>query len=464
MKPILYVVHCVDTEGPLYEPLEVTFQRLRHIFHLDLKPSREVLVKLQAGTMDLGGLEGSVRETVAPSLLAYNDTWDKIDAMLTEALSKAFRNARKDSMGRGWVYNWFCLDHVDFVDNPRRRDMGYHNIFDHYQAVLRESTSEADGVHFHYHPHDFRKRAHYCATHWWAASDSLFQTLCRRIIDRHWFPSCNRPGFQVTRPDSHWFLEQYIPFDYSSIATMDQESSQHFDFSAGRSGDWRRAPLNWQPYHPSHDDYQIPGDCRRWIARCLNIGTRVFNICDQDVRQGFNEAREGKPVVMSFANHDFRNLRLDVVNARDMITRVADDYPDVEYRYCEANEAVCAALALPDLDYCDLDMSIIPVGDAHVLTVRTKTPSFGPQPFLALKTVTDQYHHDNFDMQVPFHEWTYTFDEETLPLNALEKIGVGVNNACGKTTVAVLDVRRNQVERTKLQGGRPVSIDINDLR
>ena len=39
----------------------------------------------------------------------------------------------------------------------------------------------------------------------WLGPKTNTQILSRRIIDRSWFPSTNRPGFQVTRPDSHWF-------------------------------------------------------------------------------------------------------------------------------------------------------------------------------------------------------------------------------------------------------------------
>ena len=47
-------------------------------------------------------------------------------------------------------------------------------------------------------------------------NDNLYQILCRRIIDHNWFPVVNRAGFHVERPDSHWFLEQFIPFDLSN--------------------------------------------------------------------------------------------------------------------------------------------------------------------------------------------------------------------------------------------------------
>ena len=128
MGPTVYIVHCIDTEGPLYESIDATFERLKYIFHLDLEPSPELLHKLQEGQVNLSGLEKSVQKVVDPQVISYNDTWDKIDKMLDEALSTTFRESTKDSYGGGWVYNWFCVDHVDYDVNPRRRDICYHNI------------------------------------------------------------------------------------------------------------------------------------------------------------------------------------------------------------------------------------------------------------------------------------------------------------------------------------------------
>ena len=450
MAPTVHVVHCVDSEGPLYESLEATFERLKYIFHLDLEPSRELLGKLQAGEVDLGGLEKAVQKVVDPQLISYNDTWDKIDAMLEETLSPAFRNRLPDSQGEGWVYNWFCVDHVDYDVNPRRRDIGYHNIFDHYRRSLAESGSHQDGLHFHYHPHAFLKHAHRSATHWWASSGSLYQVLSRRIIDRQWFPSVNRPGFQVNRPDSHWFLEQYIPFDLASLAVKsNSDDEEQFDLSHGRSGDWRRAPCTWSPYHPSHDDYQVSGDCRRWIGRCLNIGTRAYLLTEDDITQAYLEAAEGNPVVVAFASHDFRDLREDVNTVRAMLEKVSARFPQVAFRYCESLEAMRKALKLTWMPKCTLNLKLEAVaGNAHKLTVRSDFPTFGPQPYLAIKTVTSDYHHDNFDFQVPNREWTYVFDEETFPLRAVESIGVATNNAYGVTSVANLDTLTGKVSAT----------------
>ena len=445
----VHIVHCIDTEGPLHESLEATFDRLRSIFGIDLEPARETLRLLQAGDLDLGGIEAAVQKVVDPHLLAYNDTWDKVDAMLADCLSPAFRERVRDSTGGGWVYNWFCVDHVDYEANPRRRDMGYHNVFDHCRALLKQTGSLQDGLHFHYHPHSFLREAHRCATHWWASSDSLQQVLCRRVIDRGWFPAANRPGFHVIRPDSHWFLEQYVPFDFSSQAMLpDEGDAAQADIEGGRLGDWRRALADWQPYHPAHDDYQVPGDCRRWIARCLNVGTRYRLLSERDVRQAFREAQDGKPVVLAVTDHDFRDMRPDIDLVRELVVRVAGEFPGVPLKFAEAVQAMRHALELRPEPPCELDLDVQAVDDArHVVRVRSKTGTFGPQPWLALKTVAGTYHHDNFDISVPFHEWQYVLDEETFPLRALSDLGVAANNACGVTTVTTLEAGSGRVAK-----------------
>ena len=78
----------------------------------------------------------------------------------------------------------------------------------------------------------------------------------------------------------------------------------------------------------SHEDYQTKGDCKRWIARCLNVGTRFANINYKEVERAFIEAQEDRNVILSFADHDFRDLREDVKEAYEMISTVQKKYPN----------------------------------------------------------------------------------------------------------------------------------------
>jgi hypothetical protein len=443
----VYIVHCIDTEGPLYESLDATFERLSHIHHVDIEPSHENLEKLQKGEIDLGDRTTAIQKMLDPDLLEYNDTWGKIQEMLDDCLSPGFRNKVIDSTGKGWVYNWFCADFVNFDNNPRRRCMGYHNIFDYYNTVI----TDQDSIHFHYHPHGLINNAHISATNWFR-TDSLEQILCRRIIDRGWFPVCNRPGFQVNRPDSHWFLEQYIPFDYSNMAIEPTEDDKKsYDFSGGRSGDWRRAPRNWYPYHPSYDDYQKIGLCRRWITRCLNIGTRSYNINQKELDKAFVVAsRPNIDQIVSFANHDFRDIRKDISHFRDMLGKSVSKYPNVEFVFSDPLTPF-REMFMKDCEHkehCNLELESTQHGtDMLELRIESNIPIFGPQPYLAIKTHSGQYFHDNLDIHKPFRKWSYTFDRETLPIKAVESIGIAANTPYGKTTVVVLheDERMEEV-------------------
>jgi len=434
--PTVYVVHCIDTEGPLYESLQATFARIANIFDLHFEPSEEVLAQLQNGEIDVNSLEQDVANVLSPHLLKHNDTWEKLDKMLHDALSPEFRNAHQDSLGNGWVYNWHCVDLVGFSANPRRRELGFHKIFDHFSNILNETGSNRDGLHFHHHPIPFSESAHHCATHFFNHKPMIFEILSRDIIDRSWFPSVYRPGFHATRPDSHWLLEQFIPFDYANQSFREDVFTQK-DLAKGRFGDWRRAPLNWQPYHPSHDDYQTPGNCRRWIGRCLNVGTRHRSLAQDDVDQAFQEARDGKPSILSFANHDFRDIRTDVTQVQEMLDSSASRFADVEFRHSEGREAMRKALELTEKPPLNLTCEVTD----EVLDITSSSPTFGPQPFLAIKTTSGEYRHDNLDFQEPLLGWSYTFDEQTIPLENVEAIGVATCDDYGNVTVVNIDPR-----------------------
>jgi len=440
MSKELYVVHCIDTEGPLHESLEATFERLESILGRRLEPSRATLARIQRRELDLGGQEGLAALITSPQLLDYNDTWDKVDAMLEELLSPAFRAAHADGRGGGWVYSWFAVDHVGYTDNPRRRDIGYHNVFDHYRVMLRETGSTRDELQFHFHPMSTYREAHVCATSY-LNSPHLLETLARRVVDRSWFPSCFRPGFHAERPDAHWFLEQWLPFDFANQAMPgDAEVEQQRDLAAGRLGDWRRAPDDWSHYQPRHDDYQTPGDARRTIFRCLNVGTRLRLLNEAEVRRAFERADRGEPTVLAFTDHDFRDMRPDVAATHALLRRVAADFPEVDWRHAGAREAARAVLGRDGDPPLELTARLERVGPDLHLRVEANHDTFGPQPFLAVRTHDKRYLTDNWDLQTPRRAWSYVFDASTILPASIDRIGIAANDLAGHTHVLTLDV------------------------
>jgi hypothetical protein len=448
-KNIVLIVHAIDTEGPLYESVQAKFDRLKDLFGItSIEPTVENLKKLKNRDIDLGGLEQDVARILNGHLANYNDTWDKIDVMLERVMADDFRNRLLDSFGGGWVYNWHCLDHVGFEYNPRRRDMGYHNIFDHYRAVLSHKAGSRDGMHWHFHPMSTYRDAHRCATSF-VNSPELYQILCRRVIERSWFPIVFRAGFQTERPDSNWFLEQWIPFDISNMALDDNsELDKTIDFRNGRSGDWRLAPSDWSIYHPSHDNYRVPGNCRRWIARALNVLNRIASIDQREMDKAFARAHSGKPTIVGIASHDFRDLGTEVDFLRGLIAESQRRYPDVKFKYCEGVEAFQAAIWPDGIKDSSLDLELIyrPASEADVPNIEVVTKSgkvFGPQPFLAIETKSRRFIHDNFDFSPVQDRWFYAFHGDTLPVEDVARIGVAANDRYGNLCVRNLDFNKH---------------------
>ena len=443
MEKTVYVVHCIDTEGPLYESPEVPFNQIKSVLGIDIEASEKNLIKLQNGLLDLNGQEKAVKDLIDVHKMAINIDWDMLRKSLETITTDEFRNQLKDSNGHGWVYSWFCMDHVGFTgENPRRRDAGYHHIFDKYMEMVKKQD-KGDIVQFHHHPVSHSGNYHECGTAFWGRS-TLNDILTRRIIDRSWFPTAFRPGFHTERPDSHWFLEQWIPFDYGNQAIKENETNQ-LDMMNGRFGDWRKAPIEWRPYHPSHDDYQKKGNCHRWITRCLNMYARIREISQEDVLEAFKTAQKNGKAILAFTDHDYKDMKYDIERIRHFLKKAIVEYPKVKFEYTDAITAMRKCCNIPSKD---LEMNCkIDYDNKIRLQVLTKEKIFNPQPYLALKTFDNDYIWDNFDFEGE-NVWSYTFDCHSIEYSRIEKIGVAANNSFGKCKVMNYDTNQKQWKTT----------------
>ena len=438
---IVYIVHCIDTEGPLYESLKETFSRIKRFTGKTIAPSIETLRKIQNQEIDFDGKEDVVAFTFSERNLSYKKNWGEIDEMLERITCEKFRNKYKDSFGGGYKYNWFVMDWANYQINPRCRDQGYNNIYNHYRDFydIKKLDKFGDEFQFHAHPMSLNHEAHKCATSY-LNSPHIYESLCHRIIDCGEFPSCFRPGFHTERPDSNWFLEQFIPFDFAnqSIQLTDNDKQQK-DLTEGRFGDWRRAPSDWSFYHPDIDDYQVAGNCRRTIFRCLNVGTRLRLITQEEVDKAFARAANGLDTVLAFCDHDYREMSYDIEEVYGRIRNACQKYPDIQYKNSGAQEAAIAVLDLKSEPF-DLKCEIKKDNGITRLCVEATSDTFGPQPFLAIKTKSGKYFMDNFDFQEPHRFWTYTFDEHSILIDDVEKIGIASNSMHGNKIVEIIRI------------------------
>jgi hypothetical protein len=444
-KGIVYVVHHIDTEGPLCEPIEEIFVRLKNTLGVDLKMpfTRSNVIKLQNGEIEMDNdLKKEIQKIIDPHLISFKETWTEIDEMLKRITAPGYREKFKDSFGNGWTYNWHIVDHVGYITNERRRDMGYLNIFNHYERLFKELPRFNDDFQWHFHPVSFKNEAHRCATSYENSYFELHQVLCRRIIEKEWFPQVNRAGFHTIRPDSNWFLEQWLPFDASNQSIEEvKNNNMQLDAINGRFGDWRGAPSDWSIYHPDLYDWRKKGNLNRFISRTLNLKTRFRNINQAEIEKAFESAGKGNNVYLGITNHDYREMSTEIEEFGNLFSDISKRYPNTKFCNSTSLKAFQAVIGYNDEEMIKnkVDFDITIKGNLINVIVTNGEP-FGPQPYLAIKTKNGRYYHDNFDFGSFKKEYYYTMDKETFIPAEIEKIGVATNDKYGNCRIKVIDL------------------------
>ena len=312
--------------------------------------------------------------------------------------------------------------------------MGFSEVFRYYKKYIDDRPGIEDELQWHFHPKSLTSNPLAAATSYVNNMQEILEIFARKIIDDGWFPSAFRPGFHAERQDSNLFLEQWIPFDFGN-QFMEAENEQQ-DMLNGRFGNWSKAPSSWRGYHPSVRNYDIEGELSRTIYRCLNLGTRLRLLNENHVLEAFHEASTEGNAILAFTNHDFRDIEPDIRYFYELVKKVQAKFPHVKYRFCTAEEAAQNMIGRYPSSV-ELECTITD----NVFSVWTKSgQTFGSQPFLALRSKSGEYFHDNLDQPSTSNLWTYTFDEQTIELASLSTIGVGCAGKFGGYSTCKIDL------------------------
>lgn len=427
----VFVVHCVDAEGPLNETVCATFERLKYIFNIELPATEENYNKLRNGEIEGSNttITSQLKTTFSGGILEYNRNWSEIDKMNTQVFSSKVRNEHNDDFGNAWKISWFCLDHVNYTSNPREKAEGYSVVFNYYKNLIEKHPNYGDELQWHFHPKSISLNPIAAATSYSNSLQEIIQILTRKVLDDGWFPSTFRPGFHAERQDSNLFLEQWFPYDYGNQKYSNETSQQ--DMQNGRFGNWGEAPSSWRGYHPSIKRPDLEGNLNRTIFRCLNLGTRHRILDSAHIREAFVESVEKGNAVIAFTDHDFRDIIPDIRQLQEMLKEVKAEFPEVKVRYCTAEEAARRLQGQIDYDFA-LEAEL----NGNLLSVKeVKGEIFGSQPFLAIRDSHGNYHHDNFDFVDAKNTWYYTFDEQTINLDDVDLLGIASSGKFGGYSV-----------------------------
>ena len=297
----LYVVFCMDTEGPCDDP------------------GNQELLK----------------------------DWNKVDLAMDKLFSDEFRHKYKDSLGNNFKIGWFFLSWTGFKTNPRNRDFGYHKVRDHYRerwGKLIDSYGDEECWHYHHPPKSG------IGNEWsndWSSSSEYKTIISRQIIERSWFPVCFRAGGTIMDANLSQWVDRWFPFDYSNRAPL---KFPEMDWSDGIS--------TWQPYSPDPISFKKKGKGNRQMARSMDLLTGTSVLSDADILQAFEEASSNGKAIISVFDHDYRDIEKRIVGFLSNLKERNNDFKDVSLEYMSPSEAINQYICNSSEDNLKLEISL----------------------------------------------------------------------------------------------------------
>ena len=288
--PVVLVVHCVDTEGPI---------------------------------------GGDVRRNPDGTKEFY-DNWDDIKASLGKITTNKYRDENCDSYGNPFMLNWFIMDFMGFETNPKNRIQEYNDTYDNIKSI----NTSLDSFHWHYH----QPPKLGVGDQWsddWENSNEHYNILGHRLLDREDFPEVFRAGGTIEdNKCSHW-LENNLMIDYSNrSSSRSYETDNIFNFN------WFGAPRTWGYYHPDREDFTRQGNMRRFIIRCVDAKSRLYELSDNDIAEAFQAAIDkNSPVILSYFSHDHRDMVDETQHVIKLIRENSKKF-DVPFVWCDAKDAL----------------------------------------------------------------------------------------------------------------------------
>ena len=245
------------------------------------------------------------------------------------------------------------------------------------------------------------------------------------------FPGSFRSGWHFMDNDWQAHLNQLIPY------SMDDDFGAYrawYTNSGPVAGvdDWSRAPSVFVPFHPSTNDYQVPGAGKGWNVRSIKMQRMVQANMDYI----FEQASDGADQVACIWSHLPENFAANVERIGSFISVAASNNPAVPFRYCTAVEAMQRWRGATNWLLPQIDVQQDTQGQQVTLTVSANTEIFQDQPFVALRDSSHQYTNLTASCRpAGSNTWSLALP---IPLNRLAKVGIAVTDLAGNVATRII--------------------------
>ncbi len=196
------------------------------------------------------------------------------------------------------------------------------------------------------------------------------------VVDQGFFPLSFRSGWGWENNDFSRWLENVVPFDFSSMPpgrTIKSDTST----CGGNAYDWSRATRDWFPYHPDSGDYQRSGNLHRAITRSLAVRIRPQNVAE--IEAGI---AAGRDQILSVPVHSFSDI---VFTYSQLLGTLQDEFraKDIKYVFATATEAMRGVLEIRREPPPVVKLQ----RNGDTVTIATEAPIFQNYPYVVQQSI-----------------------------------------------------------------------------
>lgn len=364
-------------------------------------------------------------------------------------INRDFRNRIKDSHGQPLRFTWFMLDGsvISHNTNPEVRYPWISNLEMMKRYHGDDVKALGDEFSFHYHDWIWNDPDHDGIFHWNQSSqfsqyrEDFIETLGHIIIEGGILPTSFRSGWHYM--DNQWetCIDSLIPYRFENTSP-----DRHADTTEPTDNiyDWSRASLQWIPYHPDSADYQSQGNLKGWETRCMYMKSATID----RISEVFSKAFQGDDQVVTIWSHlpesDFPE---QIVEVDSVIQLAKDDFPEIEYTYTTATEAMKRWRRLQDDDPPKIKMSIEENLDTVSISLSSSEPLWQAAPLVYAKDKQNRILR-LIPQRVVDQRWKVAFDKR---ISQYEIIGVAGTDTAGNAAVQVFSLQPTGVAAQEKQ-------------
>ncbi len=349
-----------------------------------------------------------------------------------KVMDPAFRSKMVDSYGTPLKMTWWMMAgntfrYGDNTDVPIPNSIVFY-LMKKYHG--ENAKIIGDELTLHYHTFtwtDYNKDGIYYwnqALNYDDYIDDFKYTLAQLLIDEDMFPVSFRSGWHFMENKWQNYLENILPFslhnDYPHKRYTEEEP-------IGNIYDWSQASSEFVPFHPSKDNYQLPGNLKGYDDRSIYMESMSQDLMNHI----FEEARNGKDqVVCIWAHLPEDDFLYNIQRVDTIVQKSAKAYTDVKFRYCTAVEAMQRWLKTNDEQAPALTVNEETSGDKIYYNLSTDEKIFQNYPFVAVKDV-----YENYNI-IPCESTGENSWKTTVPVDkkSVAKVGFAVTDTVGNLT------------------------------